>query len=301
VHVLRDAAHEVGKGATDVRVSLNTRDELQTLGEAFNNMTGELGRARVAMQEKARMARDLEIAASIQGALLPPSLHHPEFEFAGRMKPADEVGGDFYDVLRDEKSGALWLTIGDVSGHGVPAGLVMLITQSAFSAYFRANPLARPDEVIRGVNDLLSEQIGQRLRDDKYVTGLLMSHAGQGNFVFAGAHEWPLVWRKRDTESEVVEAPGPWLGIKADIGDVPVSSLKLEQGDILCLYSDGLIEARNSDGELFDVDRLQVAVNEAASSHTDLGEIADEVLARIEEYAASREDDWTLLLVRRAA
>lgn len=300
VRILRDAAHEVGKGATDVRVSLKTRDELQTLGEAFNNMTGELGRARVAMQEKARMARDLEIAASIQGALLPPSLHHPEFEFAGRMKPADEVGGDFYDVLRDEKSGALWLTIGDVSGHGVPAGLVMLITQSAFSAYFRANPLARPDEVIRGVNDLLSEQIGQRLRDDKYVTGLLMAHSGHGNFVFAGAHEWPLVWRKRSTQSEVIEAPGPWLGIKADIGDIPVSSLKLERGDILCLYSDGLIEARDATGELFDIDRLQAAVNDAAEKHEDLGEIADDVMARIDEYAQIREDDWTLLLVRRA-
>ncbi len=300
VRVLRDAAHQVGKGATDVRVNLQTRDELQTLGEAFNTMTGELGRARVALQEKARMARDLEIAASIQGALLPPSLHHPEFEFAGRMKPADEVGGDFYDVLRDEKSGALWLTIGDVSGHGVPAGLVMLITQSAFSAYFRANPLARPDEVIRGVNDLLSEQIGQRLRDDKYVTGLLMAHAGQGNFVFAGAHEWPLVWRKRAAATEVIEAPGPWLGIQANIGHVPVSSLKLEQGDILCLYSDGLIEARNEAGELFDVDRLQATVDAAAAAHDDLEKIADEVLAKIDDYAASREDDWTLLLVRRA-
>ena len=301
VRVLRDAAQAVGKGATDVRVKLRTRDELQTLGEAFNNMTGELARARVAMQEKARMARDLEIAAGIQGALLPPSLAHPEFEFAGRMRPADEVGGDFYDVLCDEKSGALWLTIGDVSGHGVPAGLVMLITQSAFAAFFRANPLARPDEVIRGVNDLLSEQIGERLRDDKYVTGLLMAHAGQGNFVFAGAHEWPLIWRRSQAASDVVEAPGPWLGIKREIGDVPVSSLKLEQGDILCLYSDGLIEARDADGDLFDVHRLQEAVDEAAANTSDLGEIADRVLARIDEYAERREDDWTLLLVRRAA
>jgi sigma-B regulation protein RsbU (phosphoserine phosphatase) len=111
-------------------------------------------------------------------------------------KPAQEVGGDFYDVLCDERSRSLWVTIGDVSGHGVPAGLVMLMTQSAFAAYFRANPLARPDEVIRGVNDLLNEQIGVRLRDDKYVTGLLLQHSGAGRFVYAGAHEWPLVWRK---------------------------------------------------------------------------------------------------------
>lgn len=299
VRVLRDAAHHVGQGATDLRVELRTRDELQTLGEAFNTMTSELARARVGLQEKARMARDLEIAASIQGSLLPPAPRHPEFEFAGRMRPADEVGGDFYDVLLDEPSRALWLTIGDVSGHGVPAGLVMLITQSAFAAYFRANARARPDEVIRGVNDLLSEQIGERLHDDKYVTSLLMSHAGDGTFVFAGAHEWPIVWRRRSGACEVVEAPGPWLGIQRDLGVVPVNSLTLEVGDILCLYSDGIIEARGEDGALFDVGGLEAALAHAAAEERPLEAIADAVFAEVERFASAREDDWTVLLVRR--
>jgi serine phosphatase RsbU (regulator of sigma subunit) len=300
VRILKEAAQRVAQGMTDVRVELDTRDELETLGHAFNEMTGELGRARDALREQARMARDLEIAAGIQAALLPPSLVHPEFEFAGRMRPADEVGGDFYDVLCDERNRALWITIGDVSGHGVPAGLVMLIAQSAFAAYFRANPLARPDEVIRGVNDLLSEQIGVRLRDDKYVTGLLLAHAGAGRFVFAGAHEWPLVYRASTGKAELIEAPGPWLGIHRDLFDIPVSSLTLGPGDILCLYSDGLIESRNAEGVLFDVDGLSLALERSARGERPLGDVADAVLGSVAEYARAREDDWTLLLIRRA-
>jgi len=301
VHVLRDAANRVAQGSTDVRVELQTRDELATLGHAFNEMTGEISRAREALREQTRMSRDLEIAASIQSALLPPSLVHPELEFAGRMQPAQEVGGDFYDVLHDDRGRSLWVTIGDVSGHGVPAGLVMLMTQSAFAAYFRANPLARPDEVIRGVNDLLSEQIGVRLHDDKYVTSLLLQHAGAGRFVYAGAHEWPLVWRKTNGKAEVLEAPGPWLGIKRDLEDIPVSSLSLARGDLLCLYSDGLIEARDAKGELFDMDRLSTALERAAGRHDSLQLIADDVLQAVAEHAHEREDDWTLLLIRRAA
>ena len=301
VHVLRDAANRVAQGSTNVRVDLQTKDELAALGHAFNDMTSEISRAREALREQTRMSRDLEIAASIQSALLPPSLVHPELEFAGRMQPAQEVGGDFYDVLCDDRSRALWVTIGDVSGHGVPAGLVMLMTQSAFAAYFRANPLARPDEVIRGVNDLLSEQIGVRLRDDKYVTGLLLQHAGAGRFVYAGAHEWPLVWRKASGKVDVLEAPGPWLGIKRDLEDIPVSSLSLARGDLLCLYSDGLIEARDVNGELFDMDRLSSALERAARSHDSLQTIADDVLQAVADHAHEREDDWTLLLIRRAA
>lgn len=301
VHVLRDAANRVAQGSTDVRVELQTKDELAALGHAFNEMTSEIARAREGLREQTRMSRDLEIAAGIQSALLPPSLAHPELEFAGRMQPAEEVGGDFYDVLCDDRSRSLWVTIGDVSGHGVPAGLVMLMTQSAFAAYFRANPLARPDEVIRGVNDLLNEQIGVRLRDDKYVTGLLLQHAGAGRFVYAGAHEWPLVWRKATGKSEMLEAPGPWLGIKRDLDDIPVSSLALARGDLLCLYSDGLIEARDAKGELFDMERLAEALERAAQGRESLQDIADDVLQAVAQHAHQREDDWTLLLIRRAA
>jgi serine phosphatase RsbU (regulator of sigma subunit) len=137
------------------------------------------------------------------------------------------------------------------------------------------------------------------LQDDKYVTGLLLMHSGKGRFVFAGAHEWPLIWRKRTRATELVEAPGPWLGVLPELEDIPVSSLVLDQGDILCLYSDGVIEARNSAGELYDVERLRFEVARAAQETTDLSRMADMVMESVAQFAHQREDDWTLVLVRR--
>jgi serine phosphatase RsbU (regulator of sigma subunit) len=110
-----------------------------------------------------------------------------------------------------------------------------------------------------------------------------------------------LVWRKRTGTSEVLEAPGPWLGIKRDLEDIPVSSFSLAQGDLLCLYSDGLIEARDADGQLFDMERLARTLERAAQRHDSLQDIADDVLRAVADHAHQREDDWTLLLIRRAA
>ncbi len=82
-------------------------------------MTGELGRARAALSDQARMARELELPRKSSARCCPRRPQHPDFEFAGRMLPADEVGGDFYDVMSEPTQGALWISIGDVSGHGV--------------------------------------------------------------------------------------------------------------------------------------------------------------------------------------
>jgi serine phosphatase RsbU (regulator of sigma subunit) len=119
--------------------------------------------------------------------------------------------------------------------------------------------------------------------------------------VYAGAHEWPIVWRKQARKTELLEAPGPWLGITRELDDVPVSSLSLARGDLLCLYSDGLIEARSAEGALFDVQGLAKALEAAAERHGSLQAIADDVLDAVARHALEREDDWTLLLIRRAA
>ncbi len=170
VPTLRAGAVQVGQGNLAMRVHVNSKDELGTLGQAFNRMVGEIAQARQALGNQIRMARELEIAASLQQALLPPVPAHPDFEFVGRMRPADEVGGDFYDVLRDSVESHLWITIGDVSGHGLDAGLVMLMTQSAFASQFRADAMASPSAAIRNVNQLLCEIIAQRRTDKKYGT-----------------------------------------------------------------------------------------------------------------------------------
>jgi phosphoserine phosphatase RsbU/P len=283
-----------------VRVNIAQGDELGQLGAAFNDMTGELGRARAALSDQARMARELEIAAQIQRALLPPNPSHPDFEFAGRMLPADEVGGDFYDVLSEPNNHALWISIGDVSGHGVGAGLVMLMAQAAIASHFLNDPSAEPARVLREVNSLLCENIANRLRDSKYVTAQLLTYTGAGRFACVGAHEWPLVFRAKTKRCEVIEAPGPWLGIIADLPDIPVTVMTVEPGDVLCLYSDGVTEAQNDAGEQFDVARMAAAIERAMGEGKALDDVTRAVFDEVESFSGRHDDDWTMLLVKRS-
>jgi serine phosphatase RsbU (regulator of sigma subunit) len=301
VERLRDASKSVAAGDLKARVTVDSVDELGQLGAAFNDMVGEIGEARAALSEQLRMSRELEIAASIQRAMLPPTPEHAEFAFAGKMHPADEVGGDFYDVLSNAKSGALWITIGDVSGHGVGAGLVMLMAQAAFASHFLENPEAEPERVLRDVNSLLCENIAHRLRDDKYLTAQLLRHVGSGRFACVGAHEWPLVFRRESGRCETIPAEGPWLGIYRELPEVPRSTITLAPGDVLCLYSDGITEAQNDAGELFDVERLGRLVARELASGKSLGEVPAAVFAEVERFSSRHDDDWTLLLVQRNA
>jgi serine phosphatase RsbU (regulator of sigma subunit) len=300
VEALRGASRRIATGDLDVRVEIAVKDELGQLGGAFNDMVGELRHARAALSDQARMARELEIAAQIQRAMLPPTPRHADFEFAGRMLPADEVGGDFYDVLSSPEGEALWISIGDVSGHGVGAGLVMLMAQAAFASHFLNDPGEEPTRVLREVNALLCENITNRLRDNKYVTAQLLTYTGGGRFVCVGAHEWPIVYRAKLGCCETIEAPGPWLGIVADLPDVPVTVVNVEPGDVLCLYSDGVTEAQNAAGELFDVERLGAVISRAMAEGKVLDEVTRAVFDEVEAFSGRHDDDWTLLLAKRA-
>ena len=299
VEVLRDASRRIAAGDLEGRVSITEGDELGQLGGAFNDMTGELGRARAALSNQARMARELEIAAQIQRALLPPSPSHADFEFAGRMVPADEVGGDFYDVLSDPNQRTLWITVGDVSGHGVGAGLVMLMAQAAFASHFLNNSAEEPARVLREVNALLCENISNRLRDNKYVTAQLLTYQGEGSFVCVGAHEWPLVYRAETGRCEIIEAPGPWLGIVQELSDVPITALTVHPGDVLCLYSDGVTEARNAAGEQFDIGRMSAVLETALAQGKALDDVTRAVFDEVEAFSGRHDDDWTMLLAKR--
>ena len=295
---LRDVSTRLGLGDFTARVVEGSPDELGQLSRAFNTMAGELERSRDALREKERMAYELEIAASIQRSLLPRDPKHPEFEFAGRMVAADEIGGDFYDVLTDAQ-GSLWLTVGDVSSHGVGAGIVMLMVQAGFGVAFRADPQALPDAVLRSVNRMLRDNIVTRLESDKYVTAQLLALRGDGRFVCVGAHQLPIIVRHATGHAEVIECDGPWLGIKAELPRVPLTELVLEKGDVMWLYSDGLVEARNDAGVVFDVQRLVEAMERATRASKELDVMVDAVLREVAEYSSVQDDDRTLLVVRR--
>ena len=243
----------------------------------------------------ARMEEELEIARHLQNAILPKEPRVTNLLIRGAMLSAAEVGGDYYDVLPTPTGG--WLAIGDVSGHGLNAGLVMLMVQSSIAAVTGARPHATPAEILALCNDVVFDNVGRRLGRDEYVTLTLLRYTARGHVEFAGAHQDVLVWRAATKRVERVGTPGTWIGIREGIAPSLVnSSLDLHEGDLLVLFSDGIIEAMNDAGELYDIGRLCEAIEEVGAQHPDV--IRDHVFASVRRFTPRREDDMTLLLAR---
>ncbi|MBL8953514.1 MAG: SpoIIE family protein phosphatase [Myxococcaceae bacterium] len=239
--------------------------------------------------------REVEIAAQIQTALLPRVLQAPGYEVAASMHPAEEVGGDYYDVL--PAAGGCFIGIGDVTGHGLNAGLTMLMIQSAIAALVGQRPTASPRELVCALNTVLYDNLKNRLGKADHVTFSLLKLSADGAVTFAGAHEELVVVRKDRVES--VQTPGTWLGAMPDIERATVeTTLKLERGDVLVLYTDGAIEARNGGGEQFGHERL--AARAEALRGKSPSELIAALEADVEKWAVKQSDDVTLLACRYA-
>jgi phosphoserine phosphatase RsbU/P len=248
--------------------------------------------------ERERLEKEMEIATRIQTSILPHDISVAGLEIAAAMQPATEVGGDYYDVVAVDDG--CWIGIGDVAGHGLGTGLMMLMMQSGIGALARKLPDASPRDLLLALNTMLVENVRVRLRQHEHATLTLLRYRSDGSLTFAGAHEEILVRRAATGRVDRIETPGPWVGAKRDIAAGTVdSSASLAAGDLLVLYTDGLIEAAAADGSgaRFGSDRLIALVEEhGALAPT---EIRDRILATVAAFAGRREDDVTLLVARR--
>ena len=266
-------------------------------GVAFD--ISESKRAHEALLERsvtaAKVEEELAIAQRVQTALLPRRLVVPGMEISAKMIPASEVGGDYYDILPCEDG--CWIAIGDVSGHGLSAGLVMLMTQSSVLTSVLARPTARPSEVLALVNLALVHNIRGRLGTKDHVTMTLLRYKADGRVVFAGAHEEMILLRQRTGEPEIIATPGTWLGARKEVGQFFVDSeLRLEDGDLLVLYTDGVTEAMNANGKMFDLERLVATARAVQHKPTLL--VRDNILSAVRKFSVEQKDDMTLIVLR---
>jgi serine phosphatase RsbU (regulator of sigma subunit) len=243
-----------------------------------------------------RLQQEMRIASRIQTSILPRELRVPGLEAAGKMIPATEVGGDYYDVLA--VNDGCWIGIGDVAGHGLSAGLVMFQAQSAIAALVGRDPDGDPRAVLADVNRALYENVRHRLRSDEHVTMSIIRYFQDGRIVSAGAHEEALIWRAATRTCQRISVTGTWLAVVKEIGEVTVEATeRLTRGDLLVLYTDGVTEGRNAAGEQFGIDRLCEAIEKSPESS--VTEIRDRVLEVAGEWAGDRQDDDVTLLVFR--
>ncbi len=243
-----------------------------------------------------RLEKELELARQIQVGILPRQLAAEGLELTAAMTTAAEVGGDYYDVLPVD--GGCWVGIGDVSGHGVTSGLIMLMVQSVIAALVAKDPDASPRDAVTILNRVLFENIRHRLIKDDFVT-LSLFRVTSKRIVFSGAHEHFLVCRAKTGIAEPVVTPGTWLGVVPDIaGFTTDTTVDLEPDDLVVLYTDGITEARNARGEQYGLDRLGAAVQRFRKRPIE--DVRNGLLDEVASWRANQDDDATLVLLRRA-
>jgi sigma-B regulation protein RsbU (phosphoserine phosphatase) len=286
----------VAGGDLSTRVAEEYSGELGQLVTTFNTMVEEVARSRDELQRTEALRREVEIAHQIQTAILPVSPAVPGYEVAARMKPADDVGGDLYDILAFPDT--FWVIVGDVSGHGINSGLVMMMAQAAAYAAIADDPHASPGSVIAAVNRVVHENVRRRMRRDDYLTLMAARHVGDGRFVAAGAHQ-PIFIARGAGGVDVIEPTGPWVGLSPNIEPPPMPEyeFRLAPGDLVFFVTDGLLEAKDGEQRLFGEDRLcdLLARPEIPSASQAL----HDVFAAVEAFSPEQEDDMTGVVLRR--
>lgn len=279
---LTEIATQIKNGDINLIADIKSKDEIGVLAVTFNQMISNLklyqenlekiveertAELRSAMGNLETVNRQLtttrdalwgemELAKKIQTVLLPKETYHKELEIAAKMIPAEEIGGDYYDIAYD-KNQDFWISIGDVSGHGVTAGLIMMMAQTAHynSLQELDNPL--PKDIVSSVNRVLSENITKRLEETNFMTFTSIKYTGNGDFVYAGAHLDIIVHRHTSNKIEFFETSGTFLNLLPDISQIiEEKRLHLDTGDTMILYTDGVIESANKAGQLLDMTGL---------------------------------------------
>jgi serine phosphatase RsbU (regulator of sigma subunit) len=265
---------------------LQLRGVYASLERRVKERTQELARANEALWGEMKLAR------KIQEALVPSAPALDGCEVAVTMRAADEVGGDYYDVIQTAKHE--WILIGDVSGHGVPAGLIMMMCQTAVRTVIERDPEITPDRLLSLVNGVLTRNIHQ-LGEDKYMTMTALRRDPGGTIQFAGAHQDIFVYRAATNEIDTIETAGIWLGLRSSNEKSFTSrSLTLSPGDVMVLYTDGITEAMR-DGALFDTQGMLTALADAGGKTA--RDVLDGVMKALEPFELH--DDATLMVVRQ--
>ncbi|MDB4964238.1 MAG: uncharacterized protein JWP01_4237 [Myxococcales bacterium] len=272
--------------------------EVQSLGVAMDRMALEIDESRKQLADKERLARELEIAARIQTSILPRNLEVDGLQIAAKMVTATEVGGDYYDVVAFE-DGA-WIAVGDVSGHGLTAGLVMMMVQTGVATLVRAQPDASPKNVIRALNTVLYENVHDRLEAERHMTLSLLRYRRGGDIVVAGAHMDAIVWRAATGTTELLGTPGTFLAITQDIDQINhESSWQLGADDLLILLTDGVTEAEDAAGTPFDYRGVTQVVEALATEPVE--KIRDAVFSALLHHSPTLADDATIMVLRYVA
>ena len=291
---LADAAGKLAQGDFNVKGDIATNDELQQLGEVFNQVGPGL-------RERQKIKQSLELARQIQQHFLPTeNLDLKHFQIAGICRYCDETGGDYFDLfdLRTITSGWIGLVLGDVSGHGIPAAMLMISTGSIL----RNNAPRHGDNLAEAISEL-NRHLVKNSETDKFMTlfyGLLDDD--KKTLVWASAGHDPAIWYHAQTgEFSELDNTGMPLGIMEDAEFGQADPITLKIGDIMMIGTDGIWEARNTSDETYGKKRLLDLIIDHKDESAE--QIASIVVKSVLDFCSdcAPTDDITLVVIKCTA
>jgi sigma-B regulation protein RsbU (phosphoserine phosphatase) len=319
------ASENLAGGALKQNVNSSRIFEVQTLANSFNSMALQLQESFETLEDKVkertsqlatatkqiaalnkrlraenlRMTSELGMLKQMQQLILPKPAELAAINYldiAGFMEPASEVGGDYYDVLCTD--GVVTLCIGDVTGHGLESGILMVMTQAAVRT-LKEVPELDPVRFLDTLNRTLYKNI-QRMNSDKNLTLALLNYADR-KISISGQHEETLVVRKSGQieRIDMMDLGFP-IGLDEDISDwISHVVVDLEPGDGVVLYTDGIPEARNIHKNFYGLERLCAVVSQ--NWHLSAEQVKQAAIDDLRKFIGSQKvfDDITLLVLKQ--
>jgi sigma-B regulation protein RsbU (phosphoserine phosphatase) len=316
---LYEGTQHVNRGDFSHRIKVQSTDQLATLANSFNSMTTSIEKLVQEQKEKQRLEGELAIAQEVQAQLYPKSITQLEnLEVHGFCRPARTVSGDYYDFL-GLNSDKLMLAVGDISGKGISAALMMATIHSAVRAYSIEDMAALREPAAMAVAGgtglmlasearerevspaalltLLNHQLYESTPAAKYATLFLGIYDGaRRRLTYANGGHLPPILISEDGSSRLLDCGGTVVGLFDNLS-FPEETVELRPGDVLLAYSDGVTEPENDYGE-FGEERLIQLVR--SNRHLPLERITEIVTAAVEDWIGDNEqpDDITLVLAR---
>lgn len=289
--VMVEAVKRLAKGDFSARIKINTGDERDLLAKAFNEMVPQL-------EDRIQIRKSLEVAKEVQQNLLPQEIPNlPGFDIAAKSVYCDETGGDYFDFFpcEDEDCARFGIVVGDVTGHGVGAALLMATARALIRGL-----VTRPEnlaESLTQVNSLLAADV----RDSGRFMSLFFLMIEEGSrlisWVRAG-HDPAILYDPATDTVEELMGPGMVLGVEEDYFYEHVEKTVETDGTIILMGTDGIWETHNGEGEMFGKDRLSQIIrnNDQKSS----GDILEAVLEAVSDFRgdAEQEDDITIVVIK---
>lgn len=290
-----DQVANVIAGKAFVPIKIYSPDEFGLLAFFFNDVTSNLKKISNVIKEEERMSEELSVAASIQRSVLPKSIPNiPNFDVVCKTRPSEEIGGDSFAIR--ELNGDYFLYIGDVTGHGAPAGLIMMMVNTLFDVLLADFPDSK--DIAVNINHILKPRVNSTM----FMTTLFLQYNPKNKYIeYTGCgHEHIIIYRAEEGVTEVIPSGGIALAMSDDISNiVEKKKLNLAKGDIICLYSDGVTEAMNENAELFGLDHLSDLVKKhghLSSSQEIFTEISND-LSKFTNKTVQI-DDMTLIILK---